>query len=229
MIRGGHAGPHSFKEIRALLFGKRKKPVGVQAQLAQGQVPTDTRQSDVFRIEFDMMLKGSVYRRRGGDVRQFGVTVRGATFLVTSGDLVDRTTLEALLAVGAIRPLAPRQKPDGPPAENAPPAAAPKIPATQTNPAEAPRRPSFLEPKPQEPPPLRIVPGAAIPDAAPESGTQAQDAPKEAAPAPAEASAENPSPNHPPDDPAPEADSSSKQGPGPQGRSAKNRRRRGSR
>jgi hypothetical protein len=61
----------------------------------------------LFHIDFDMMLKGSIYQRRKGPVRQFGVTVNGATRLVTSGDTVDLDTYNALLAAGAIRPVAP--------------------------------------------------------------------------------------------------------------------------
>ena len=49
-----------------------------------------------------MMLKGSVYQRRRGSVRQYGVTVNGSTHLVTSGDLVDEETLYALIAAGAV-------------------------------------------------------------------------------------------------------------------------------
>jgi len=59
---------------------------------------------DFFRIDFDMMLKGNVYRRRHGLVRQYGVTVHGSTKIVTSGDVVDRNTYDALVSVGAIRP-----------------------------------------------------------------------------------------------------------------------------
>lgn len=58
-----------------------------------------------YPITFEMMLKGSVYKRRGGNIRQFGVTVDGSTRLVTSGDLVDRATYNALVGVGAIRDL----------------------------------------------------------------------------------------------------------------------------
>lgn len=57
-----------------------------------------------YRVEFDMMLKGNVYKRPSGQVRQYGVTVRGSTRLVTSGDWVDRDTYEALIEAGAIRP-----------------------------------------------------------------------------------------------------------------------------
>jgi hypothetical protein len=62
-------------------------------------------QEELFRIDFDMMLKGSVFKRRRGTVRQFGVTVNGSTRLVTSGDVVDLDTYKALVAAGAIRPL----------------------------------------------------------------------------------------------------------------------------
>jgi hypothetical protein len=70
-----------------------------------------------YRIDFDMMVKGSIYKRRSGDVRQFGVTVNGATVLVTSGDVVDRATHEALIEAGAIRPPKPAkdQGPDSSP------------------------------------------------------------------------------------------------------------------
>ena len=57
----------------------------------------------LYRIDFEMMLKGSIYQRRKGPVRQYGVTVNGSTRLVTSGDTVDRETYNALLAAGAIQ------------------------------------------------------------------------------------------------------------------------------
>lgn len=63
------------------------------------------------RIDFDMMLKGSIYKRRKEAVRQYGVTVNGSTRLVTSGDFVDVETYRALLAAGAIRPI-PSIKPE---------------------------------------------------------------------------------------------------------------------
>ena len=72
---------------------------------------------EFFRIEFDMLLKGSVYKRRTGEIKQIGVTVNGATKLVTSGDLVDKDTLKALVAAGAIRaPRAEARKDAMPPA-----------------------------------------------------------------------------------------------------------------
>ena len=59
------------------------------------------------RIEFETMLKGAILRRGKQTIRQIGVTVAGSTRLVTSGDIVDQETYEALLAVGAVRPVAP--------------------------------------------------------------------------------------------------------------------------
>ncbi|NIA16701.1 MAG: hypothetical protein GWP08_21835 [Nitrospiraceae bacterium] len=61
----------------------------------------------MYRIDFDMMLKGSTCKRGRATVRQFGVTVQGSTRLVTSGDVVDAETYNALLAMGAIRPIRP--------------------------------------------------------------------------------------------------------------------------
>ncbi len=57
----------------------------------------------LYLIDYEMMLKGSVYKRIHGTVRQMGVTVDGKTCLVTSGDKVDRQTYNALLEAGALR------------------------------------------------------------------------------------------------------------------------------
>lgn len=62
-----------------------------------------------------MMLKGSLYERKGGVVRQATVTVDGATRLVTSGDRIDRRTYDALVVAGAISPV-PGLVPKPPPA-----------------------------------------------------------------------------------------------------------------
>ncbi len=86
-----------------MLFRKRQK-FPQSAELAE----TPERQQ-FFQIELEMMLKGSFCKRRKKTVRQFGVTVNGATRLVTSGDVVDRETYEALLAAGAIRADMPGQ------------------------------------------------------------------------------------------------------------------------
>ena len=87
-----------------MVFRRRQKSgeMARHSDMGSGQEPVHYVQ-----IEFDMMLKGSVYPRRKGLVRQFGVTVGGATRLVTSGDKVDLDTYNALVAAGAIRPLPP--------------------------------------------------------------------------------------------------------------------------
>lgn len=63
---------------------------------------SDSAKPELFLISFDQMLKGAFHERNGRRIRQFGVTVRGSTMLVTSGDTVDRETYEALLAAKAI-------------------------------------------------------------------------------------------------------------------------------
>lgn len=84
-----------------LLFDKKKK---LRHAKTDGQPRTLMRPSsqETRRIDFDMMLKGNVYERRNGPVRQFGVTVDGATHIVSSGDMVDNETYDALIAAGAI-------------------------------------------------------------------------------------------------------------------------------
>lgn len=106
-----------------VLFGRRKNagrpPSGNPNPLASEEAP-------LYHIEFDMMQKGFLYKRRSGMVRQFGVTVRGATRLVTSGDWVDRETFEALVRAGAIRPPVSEKSPEKasgePPTPDGPPA-----------------------------------------------------------------------------------------------------------
>ena len=178
------------------------------------------------RIEFDMMLKGSVYRRRGGNVRQFGVTVHGATRLVTSGDLVDRSTYEALLVAGAIRPAAPPQKPDPARQEKTAPSKAPERPPVQAKPEEPPRQRSSHEPNPGELRPPQKTADAAQSIAVPESKPDPKKAPEDETPPRAvEAAVEKESS----DSPASAKAKPSTEGPGPRGRLGKGRRRRGSR
>lgn len=90
-----------------LLFRKRDRragpPTGTHGE--GGGVPAQ----QFYRIDFDMMVKGSIHQRRKGPVRQYGVTVNGSTRLVTSGDMVDGETYKALLAAGAIRPQTPSE------------------------------------------------------------------------------------------------------------------------
>lgn len=91
-------------------FGKRKRaPQGRQGQ-GDAESGQDGSQPALMRLEFDMLLKGNVYDRPEGKVRQYGVTVDGATRVVTSGDMIDRDTFQALVSVGAIRPSS--KKPD---------------------------------------------------------------------------------------------------------------------
>ncbi|MEX2016158.1 MAG: hypothetical protein WD873_05925 [Candidatus Hydrogenedentales bacterium] len=90
------------------MFGRWSK-AGHDTVVRPGSVTT----GDQFHISYEMMVKGFVYKRRTGLVRQFGVTVNGATRLVTSGDVVDRPTYDALVAAGVIRPKNAGSNPNG--------------------------------------------------------------------------------------------------------------------
>lgn len=57
-----------------------------------------------FEIRFEDMHKGYYATRNGERIRQFCVYVDGASRLVTSGDIVDRVTLSALIEAGAVDP-----------------------------------------------------------------------------------------------------------------------------
>ena len=81
------------------MFWRKKKKIEQATEPPQ----TESVQPERYRIDYDMMLKGNVCQRRHGKARQIGVTVNGATRLVTSGDEVDRPTYEALLQCGALR------------------------------------------------------------------------------------------------------------------------------
>ena len=81
-----------------MLFRKRNK------RPPSTDLPESTDRRQFYHIDFEMMLKGSIFKRRRKTVRQFGVTVNGATRLVTSGDTVDRETYDALIAAKAISP-----------------------------------------------------------------------------------------------------------------------------
>lgn len=86
-----------------MLFRRQKRQTRIHAGRLRSDGPEDG--SGLYPIEFDAMLKGSIHKRGSGEVRQFGVTVDGSTRLVTSGDVVDRKTYEALLSAGAVRPV----------------------------------------------------------------------------------------------------------------------------
>ena len=89
--------------------------IGASNTTSDGKRPDDAQG---YRIDFDMMVQGSTYKRRSGMVRQFGVTVEGATRLVTSGDVVDQPTYDALLAASAIRKPQPASIPEKAPASS---------------------------------------------------------------------------------------------------------------
>lgn len=95
-----------------VFFDKVKRFFVGNPYLSEYEVGDKAKESNLIRIEFDMMVKGSVYDRPSGRIRQCGVTVDGATRLVTSGDLVNRETLKALIQAGAVRPAAKKPKPD---------------------------------------------------------------------------------------------------------------------
>ncbi len=84
-----------------MLFRRQKKSRGIFSTKGT-RVSSAEGPPGLHLIEFDMMLKGSLYPRATGQVRQFGVTVRGATHLVTSGDVVDEPTYQALVDAGVI-------------------------------------------------------------------------------------------------------------------------------
>lgn len=95
-----------------VLFGRRQKRGGPPAQ--RFAAVSSPNQPQLHRINYEMMVKGSVCQRRSGVVRQYGVTVNGATRLVTSGDVVDGETYNALLAARAIRPAPARTDGEAP-------------------------------------------------------------------------------------------------------------------
>lgn len=84
-----------------VLFRKRKHIQDEAAGFSTEQNLTEL----IIPIEYDMLLKGPEFERRGEKVRQATVTVDGATRLVTSGDHVDHETYRALVIAGAIEPI----------------------------------------------------------------------------------------------------------------------------
>lgn len=105
-----------------MLFFRRKKSAYPAAAGRSGRPGADLTTADVsgrgegapfIRIEFDMMRKGHIVQRRGRKVRQYLVSVDGSTRLVTSGDVVDRATYEALVAAGCVVPPAPSRASGG--------------------------------------------------------------------------------------------------------------------
>mgnify|MGYP007011821268 CR=1 FL=1 len=64
--------------------------------------PHSRKNPEGYLITPDMLIRGTVSMRRGKPIRQMGVTVQGSTVLVTTGDIVDQETYDALVALGAI-------------------------------------------------------------------------------------------------------------------------------
>ncbi|HOK90626.1 MAG TPA: hypothetical protein PK379_11430 [Candidatus Hydrogenedentes bacterium] len=103
-----------------MLFFRRKKNAYPAVASRSGRPGADLTTADAsgrgesapfIRIEFDMMRKGHIVHRRGRKVRQYLVSVDGSTRLVTSGDVVDRATYEALVAAGCVVPEASSRGP----------------------------------------------------------------------------------------------------------------------
>ncbi len=89
-----------------LFFRKKKGPYPGMAGRPAASLPGESSAKGegipFMRIEFEMMKKGHIVQRRGRKVRQYLVSVDGSTRLVTSGDVVDRPTYEALVEAGCI-------------------------------------------------------------------------------------------------------------------------------
>ncbi len=62
---------------------------------------------ELYLITFDMMRKGTKFRRRCEMVRQYALVQDGSVRLVTSGDTVERAVYEALIAAGVIAEASP--------------------------------------------------------------------------------------------------------------------------
>jgi hypothetical protein len=82
-------------------FGKKDRRGSVPPHLRGNEQAAEAKPS-FYRIEFEMLKKGAVLQRRGKPIRQFAVTVNMSTRVVTSGEVVDRETYEALVAAGAV-------------------------------------------------------------------------------------------------------------------------------
>jgi hypothetical protein len=84
------------------MFWKRQRSESPAASAdVQTWQPPDTPH---FEIRFDDMHKGYLATRNGERIRQYCVYVDGASRLVTSGDIVDRATLDALVEAGVVEP-----------------------------------------------------------------------------------------------------------------------------
>ncbi len=93
-----------------MLFRKRKTQDTKEPQPSEKDKPAPPPEK-LMRLDFERMLRGNVIERPEGKVRQIGVTVDGSTKVVTSGDMIDRETFDALVRAGAIQPKAPKDNP----------------------------------------------------------------------------------------------------------------------
>ena len=81
-----------------MLFGKRRQsPAARPTGSAQGGGMADT-----YVVAYERMLKGNQLTRRGRPIKQVAIVVHGTVKLVTSGDMVDRKTYEALVLGGVL-------------------------------------------------------------------------------------------------------------------------------
>ena len=90
------------------MFRKRKVPTDLRRR-SEPVAESAAKNERLMRLDFKMMLRGNVIDRPEGKVRQIGITVDGSTKVVTSGDLIDLKTYNALLDAGAIQPTAPKR------------------------------------------------------------------------------------------------------------------------
>jgi hypothetical protein len=95
-----------------MLFRKRKKSGGPPPARRKAYGPAASRQ-ERFEITFDMMEKGHIVKRRHDTIRQYTVMAGTRIHTVTSGDRVDRATLDALIGAGVVK--APQDTLEEPP------------------------------------------------------------------------------------------------------------------
>ncbi len=87
-----------FEGVLRVLFGKRRQsPAARPSGSAPGGAAADT-----YVVAYERMLKGNQLLRRGRPIRQVAIVVHGTAKLVTSGDMVDRKTYEALVLAGVL-------------------------------------------------------------------------------------------------------------------------------
>ena len=83
-----------------MLFGKRPNvsPSGKDGGARPAVEP------ELYVVAYESMLKGNKVLRKGKPIRQVAIVVEGTVRLITSGDRVDRRTIEALIGAGVLPP-----------------------------------------------------------------------------------------------------------------------------